>query len=291
MKILVTGASGMVGSFLVAELENRGHVVKEFSIEQGKNVLNKTQVSVEMQNIDVVIHLAGIIEDNNPELWLINVEGTKNVVEEAIKAQVKKVIFLSSTGVYGNNRNEINEESKISPKNNYEKSKIAGEKIVLSHQEELEVCVVRSALILGPNNYWKGLFKLVEKKYPLPCNGKNGFQVIYVKDLVDALITVMNNGLSGETYLAAGEKGKTLNNFYEEIQNAMGMKKKVKHIPTLIALLVGKMRKMKLLTRENVRHLSKDRKYNTEKLEKLGWSAKYSMEKAIVETIEDIKEK
>lgn len=290
-KILVTGSSGFVGEFVVAELKNSGYTAKEFDTEKGQDILDRKEVAEAMKEIDAAIHLAAIVENNNPKIWEVNVEGTKNLIEEAEKAGVKKFVLLSSTGVYGETRGIIDEESKTKPENKYEKSKLEAEKIVLGVKGKMKSCVVRSALILGPNDYWARMFKLIKKKMPLPCNGKNSFQVIHAKDTANALVKVMEKGKSGEIYLAAGGEKITLNEFCETVQETMGIKKGMKHIPGIIALILGKILGIKVLTRENIRHLAKERNYSTEKTRKLGWKPGTPLKKRIQETFEELKKK
>lgn len=289
MKILITGAKGFVGIEVSAELKRKGHKVVEFDAADGHDILDKLQLAQKMKGIDAVVHLAAIVENNNPKLWEVNVSGTTNVVEAAEKAKVKKIVYLSTTGIYGFTRGAVNEKTPIRAENNYEKSKAGGEKIVLeaSGGGRIKACVLRSAMIFGANNYWKGMFHMLEKKYPLPCNGKNKYQIIYVKELARALATVLAKGKNGEIYLASGKEKPTLNEFCEMVQEEMGIEKGVKHIPSWIGILLGRLLGIKLLTAENIRHISKERNYDTRKIEKLGWKQKTSLKKAIKEVAKE----
>jgi len=290
MKILVTGSEGFVGQYLIAQLKNQKHDVSEFDIATGQNILNEAHLDKALNKIDVVFHLAAIIENRNPSLWKVNVDGTKQLIKKAIEKKVKKFIFLSSTGVYGFTKQEVDEKTPTKPENQYEKSKVEAESIVLSHQEEIEVCVLRSAMILGPNQYWSKMFKGLKKGLPLPIKGKNIFQIIFVKELINALILIMKKGESGEIYLVSGKERLTLKSFCVAVKGQLGKKKKILTIPTFCALVLGKLLRIKILTRENVRHLSKERKYNIKKIETLGFEQKHNLEEAIIEIIEDMKQ-
>ncbi len=290
MNVLVTGSNGFVGRELVTQLKNLKYNVFEFDLIDKKDILNKEHLKEALNGIDWVFHIAAIVENNNPKLWEINVTGTKNVIEEAAKAKVKKVIFLSTTGVYGKTKKLVNEKSDVKPENSYEKSKVEAEKIILEHQEEIKVCIARSAMVLGPNEYWKKTFQMLRKNYPLPCSGKNMFQIIYVKDLARALITIAQSGENGEIYLVAEKERNTLKNFCLDAKEILGKKRKIRYVPSFIAIIFGKLLKIKILNKENIRHLSKQRKYDIEKIEKIGFKQKYSQKEAINETIEEIKE-
>ncbi len=290
MKILITGSSGFLGKELVSELKNRKHDVFEYSIDGGKDILNKKQLKENLKNIDTVIHLAAILDNQNPQLWNINVNGTKNIIEECAISKVKKLILLSSTGVYGNTKMTLNETSEVRPENLYEKSKYEAEQIVLNHQEELHVNVIRSAMILGPNTYWKNMFKILEKGFPLPCIGRNHFQIIYVKELINVILHVMDNGEPGEIYLAAGKERWTLREFCKKTKKILGKKEIVWSVPAIILIILGKITRKKIISSDNIRHLCKERKYDLTKLNSIGYVQKIPMEEAIIETIEELKE-
>lgn len=285
MKVLVTGSKGMIGKEVVSELKNNNINTIEFDKKNNGDILDEKKLNEKMKGVDVIIHLAGIIDEKNPDLWKINVEGTKKVLQSAINAKAKKIIFLSSTAVYGNTKSPVDEDTKINPQNNYGKSKAEGEKIILSAKNKINVCVIRSAMVFGLNEYWKKMIKMLEKKYPLPTSGKNTYQIIYSKELARAIITVIKKGKNGEIYLIAGNEKPTLNEFCEMIQEEKGLEKKINHVPTWIGIIIGKIFRIKLLAPENIKHISKERNYNTTKIKKLGWRQKTPLREAIKEVI------
>jgi len=289
MKVLVTGSNGFIGKCVTEELIRKKHSVIEYDFVKKKNLFNKHDLITEMKKSDAVIHLAGILEESNPELWKLNVEGTKHVAEAAEKMKQTKLVFMSSTGVYGMTKGKVDEESPVHPENLYEKSKVAGEKVCMEMRDGMAVCVIRSAMVFGANNYWRRMFSLLKEKYPLPCSGNNHFQIIYVKELARAIVLVLEKGKSGETYLVSGKEKPTLNGFCEMAQGELGLERGMKHMPTFIALLIGKLFGIKALTAENVRHLSKERNYDTRKIERLGWTPKTTLEKAMKEVVKELK--
>jgi len=289
MKVLLTGSNGFIGKCVAEELKRKKHSVIEYDFVKKKNLFNKHELITEMKNSDAVIHLAGILEESNPELWKLNVEGTRHVAEAAEKTKQKKLVFMSSTGVYGMTKGRVDEESELHPENLYEKSKVEGEKICMQMRDGMGVCIIRSAMVFGANNYWRRMFSLLKEKYPLPCSGNNHFQIIYVKELASAIVKVLEKGKSGETYLVAGKEKITLNEFCEMAQKEMGLSVGIKHIPTFIALIMGKIFGIKALTAENIRHLSKERNYDIRKVERLGWTQKTTLEKAMKEVVKELK--
>jgi nucleoside-diphosphate-sugar epimerase len=289
MKILVTGSEGMVGKILVNELKKKNEVI-EFDYKKGNNILDKKHLNNYLRKVDGVIHLAGIIDTANKDLWKINVEGTKNLLEESINARVKKFVFLSSTGVYGITKGLIDETSDTKPETIYDKSKLEAENILLNRQEETHINIIRSAMIFGNNDYWKKMIKMLEKNYPLPCNGKNSFQIIYVKELVNAIIKIFENGEPSEIYLISGKEKLKLKEFCQKIKNMLG-KGKLICFPKIIGLILGKLFRIKLLNKNNLSHLTKERNYNLDKIKSIGFEHKYDIEKAIKQVIKEIYKK
>jgi len=109
--------------------------------------------------------------------------------------------------------------------------------------------------------------------------------------LAKALVLVLQKGEDRETYLVAGEDALTLNEFCETAKEALGKKGKMKHLPSLLAIVMGKVLGMSLLTKENIRHLSKERLYDLKKIKALGYKQKRSMKDSIIDTIETLKRK
>ncbi len=289
MKILITGSEGFVGKELTVLLEKK-HQIIHYDSELEKNILDKGELFESLKEIDVIVHLAAIVENNNPNLWEVNVKGTKNLVEEAIKQKVKRIIYLSSTGVYGCPDKKVSEKSETNPENNYEKSKLEAENILLANQEKIEVIILRSAMIFGANNYWQKMFLMLQKDFPLPLEGKNTFQVTPVKELARAIELLIKKGKSGETYLVACEEKISLNKFCEMSKEKMGMKKtKIKHIPTFVGVILGKLIGSKTLTSENIRHLGKERNYDLRKIKKLGYKQKEKLESSIKNVLTELK--
>lgn len=289
MKIFVTGSEGLVGKELINELENKGHEVIKFDFKKGQNILDKKKLGAYLKKIDVVIHLAGIINENNKKMWEINVEGTKNILEESINKKIKKFIFLSSTGVYGFTKGIVDENSELKPITKYEKSKYEGEQVVLNRQEEIHVNIIRSAMIFGKNDYWKKMITLLEKNFPLPCNGKNIFQIICVKELVNAIIQIIKTGEPSEIYLISGKEKLTLKEFCKKIKKELGKKEFVWSIPETIAILFGNIFKIKILNKNNILHLKKQRNYCLEKIYKIGFKHKYELDNQIKKIVKEIK--
>jgi len=144
-------------------------------------------------------------------------------------------------------------------------------------------------MVFGANDYWKKMFRMLEKDYPLPCDGKNTFQVIFVEDLARAIALVIEKGEDGETYLVSGEEKHSLNSFCETAKTMLGLPNaKMKHIPAWVAIILGKILRIKVMTLENIRHLCKERNYDISKIKKLGYCQKCCIRDAIEKTIDEM---
>lgn len=142
MKILITGSSGFVGTYLVKKLSKKYEIVT-YDLVRGQDVLNSKLLTQKLRGVDLVIHLAAFISVN--ESWKKpmdymrnNVLGTLSVVDCAIKTGVKKMIFFSSAAV------------KAKPLTPYAISKIAAEEIVKLYSDKINTIIVRPENIYGP---------------------------------------------------------------------------------------------------------------------------------------------
>ncbi|QQR92738.1 MAG: NAD-dependent epimerase/dehydratase family protein [Candidatus Iainarchaeum archaeon] len=294
MRILLTGSTGFVGTHLLEALKRKKHTIVAFARGNGGNILDPASVAAGMKNIDIVIHAAAEIDETKSpeELFQTNVQGTKNLLAAAEKNKIQQFIFLSTVGVYGDTRSKLNEDSPVQPITPYEKSKSEAEKAVLEYQEVFPVTIIRPALVLGPNKYWKSIFHIIEKGFPLIGKGENAWQMIYIKDLVEFIAKcVGNEDAYGETFICAEKETHSLREVVDMIAEAQG-KKHIGSIPGFLGmglsylfLVQSKLTgKKNILIPAHVKRLSKHREYAIAKAMRLGWVPRYSTREAIEET-------
>ncbi|MCD6434436.1 MAG: NAD(P)-dependent oxidoreductase [Candidatus Diapherotrites archaeon] len=288
--ILVTGASGFIGRYLIEKLKRIGYTTKNFSIEQG-DIRRKEDCEKAVRGVSRIIHLAAELNEKSNTLFETNVNGTENLLEAAERQRIKQFIFVSSAGIYGDVKGIATEETKPEPLTNYEKSKLMAEQKVLEFQESLAVTIVRPALALGPNSYWREIIKLIKKCFPIIGSGNNFFQIIYAEDFADALAFLIDREEAiGEIFNIAADDAKTLNEFYEICLEKLGIKNcKPKHIPIFAARLLALFSKSRIITQEHITRLVKNRRYSIEKIKAIGWQPKYTTERAIEGTIKELK--
>ena len=165
--ILITGGGGYIGTNLVHSLLDENYKLKVIDtfwfgnyLKKNKNlqILKKDIRNLNKQDIgkaDCIIHLASIANDPAAELdpgltWNVNVLATYNLINLAIKKGVKKFIFASSGSVYGvKKEKKVTEELNLEPLSEYNKSKMIGERILLSYKKDIDLTILRPATVCG----------------------------------------------------------------------------------------------------------------------------------------------
>ena len=232
MKILITGASGFIGSFIVEEALNRGfetwaavrrsssldflHDERIHLIEL--NLSSKEQLVEQLRGkgFDYVVHAAGVTKClNKADFRRINTEGTKNLVEALmeVKMPLKRLVYLSSLSVFGAIKEkmpyeEIREDDTPHPNTEYGRSKLAAEQYLSSLGSKLPYVILRPTGVYGPRE--KDYF-MMAKSIKQHIDFAVGFQrqditFVYVTDVVQAVFLALENGKTGRKYfLSDGE--------------------------------------------------------------------------------------
>ena len=226
MKILVTGASGFVGNFLLPALRGAGHEVRAASrsrVEQrGIDYVSAPELGPDadwsraLNGVDVVIHLAGRAhvpsKNANAETeevyFRINTEGTRAMAEQAAAVGVKHFVFLSSChALAAASEVQITEKTQPNPVTAYGRSKLEAERAI---REALSNTACAWTILRPPLVYGKGnkanfglLLKLVKSGIPLPlASVRNCRSFVYVENLVDVIVACLGNPKAfGKTYL------------------------------------------------------------------------------------------
>lgn len=256
--ILVTGGTGLVGSYLLYELTRKGHKVKallrpgkkpcethklfscfsdanEHLIDQVDwvegDVLDPFSLHQAMIGVDYVYHCAAMISFNPRELkamLAVNVEGTANVVNACIENGIKKLCHVSSIASLGQaEKGEMIDENakwKTSRINSgYAVSKYGGEREVWRGIEEgLNAVIVNPSVIIGAGCHQKAtnkLFHNIENFLPYYISGINGY--VDVHDVVNAMIILMDSTKSGERFVLNSEN-LSLREFFIRVADILG---------------------------------------------------------------------
>jgi len=226
MRILVTGGTGFVGFNLVKRLVEIGHDVTVLHRPQANieylellpvklikgDITYRASLTGIMEGIDVVFHVAGFISwwsGHIRNLQRVNIEGTQNIVAEAVRSEVKKFIYTSSVAAIGYpDKSEIADEDYIfngDKFNYYAVSKREGENIVKGAiSQGLNGVIVNPAVIFGKYDFNQNSWfrQIVSGKVPaVPVGGIN---VVDVADVVEGHILALKRGRIGERYILSG---------------------------------------------------------------------------------------
>lgn len=226
--ILVTGANGLIGSFIVRELLLHGYRVKilhrsgsDLTLIQDilpyivlceGDILDVTSLKNALTEVDSIIHSAGFISfdpADSERLLKVNAEGTANVINEAVKQSVKKFIHISSVAALGKNKksgiNEVDEDVKWEENGagNYAKSKYLAElEVWRGSAEGLNVAIVNPSVVLGPGNWDFGstlLFKYIWEKNRFYTQGKVNY--VDVRDVAEAVVKLLEKDIKNERFI------------------------------------------------------------------------------------------
>jgi nucleoside-diphosphate-sugar epimerase len=232
MKILITGASGFIGSFIVEEALKKGFdtwaaVRKSSSKEYLKderinfielNLSSKAQLIEQLRghDFDYVVHAAGVTKClNKQDFHRINTEGTKNLIDAILELQMplKRFVFVSSLSIFGAIKeqqpyDEIRETDIPQPNTEYGRSKLAAEKYLESLGFRVPYIILRPTGVYGPRE--KDYFMMAKsiKQHSDFAVGykRQDITFVYVSDVVQAIFLALDKGENGRKYfLSDGE--------------------------------------------------------------------------------------
>jgi UDP-N-acetylglucosamine/UDP-N-acetyl-alpha-D-glucosaminouronate 4-epimerase len=258
VKFLVTGGAGFIGSNIVRELLNRGHKVKvldNFSSGKRENLKNVDKdieliegdirsyhiVQEAVKGVEVVLHQAALpsvprsikdpITSNE-----VNVNGTLNILEASVAANVGRVVYASSSSVYGDNPQLPKHEGMLpNPLSPYAVSKLAGEKYcsVFSRIYGLKTISLRYFNVFGPNQDPSSQYSAVIPKFikairdnvrpVIYGDGEQSRDFTYVSNVVEAnILSATSNCDSGISMNCACSGQITLNELVQQINENLG---------------------------------------------------------------------
>ena len=260
--VLVTGATGFIGSRLVTELINKGYNVTSL-VRKGKegnlksNIiygdLIKDKIDFKDLEFDCVFHLASHtpLEKNKKVLEKVNLDGTKKLYEE-IKTRTKSIIYISGLGVYGETGDKVIDESQqYNPNTNFVKIRLEAEKYLKenSKQNKIDFAVVHFGDVYGADGwFYEMLVKRLKKNtFRMPKGGDYFKGFVHVDDAVQSMISVLEHKSFGESFIVADSMPIT----FKEFSNFTADQIDAKHpgsVPIFLAKAVLGGDLIKLLT-------------------------------------------
>ena len=247
--ILVTGASGFLGSELVKQLIANGESVRiivrpssdisdlasiKDKIENMEgDILDVPSLEIAMDGIEKIYHSAAVIGYDDSfydSMYKCNIEGTANVVNVALTKGIKKLLHVSSIAAIGGKPNDLISEDTKWEKNewttHYGITKMLAEREVWrAEQEGLEVVVVNPGIILGSSsNENKATMRVFKRiacgKMPFYSNGTNGF--IDVRDVAKICIQLMNSPIHSERFILINQN-LSFKDYFERIAKRLNV--------------------------------------------------------------------
>lgn len=315
MLVLVTGATGFIGSHLAPVLIDSGHQVRALvrktsdtsRLPDGVEIVKcslteQDQVSYACRDADIVFNLAAKLGGRAAaiqELRQANVLAVRVLLEACRNSRVRQFIQLSTPGVVGM-AGVAPECLPYHPSGVYERTKIEGEKIALAYHRKYQVpvTVIRPDFVYGPGDLRKlKMFRAIKNgRFPIIGKGKSLLHPTYVDDVVRGLLTVMLNPAAyGETFNIAGPRPVTVIELICAISDAIGVKRTEARVPVIAAKLAaycaeaaaGLLKKEPLLTRYQVRFFSRDHASDITKAEQmLGFRPEVGYDKGLKLTVD-----
>ena len=248
MKILITGASGFIGSFIVEEALKRGFETwaavrksssKEYLqderihfIELNLNSKEKLMEQLRGKDFDYVVHAAGVTKClNKQDFRRINTEGTRNLCEAimALQMPLKRFVYLSSLSIFGAIHEElpyqeIRESDTPQPNTEYGRSKLKAEKYLDSIATRIPFIILRPTGVYGPRE--KDYFIMAKS-----IKGHSDFAVgykrqditfVYVEDVVQAVFLALDHGDNGRRYFLSDGQVYQSTTFSDLIREQLG---------------------------------------------------------------------
>lgn len=245
MKVLVTGGSGFIGSHVVDKLKQDGYEVRVFDkqkplrddVEWAKgDLLNEKDVLEACKDIEVIFHLAAVADVNVAlshfeTCFMVNELGTMNFLKGAQAEEVERFILASTTWVYGNSYEKVDENTPIPlPDHIYTKTKIGQEQLVYAWHKHygLPFTILRFDIPYGPrmrSNMAISIFARKAMRHePITIfgDGSQGRCFIYVEDLAEGNVAAINEAGKNEIFNLAGAEFVTMNQIVQTLEKVFG---------------------------------------------------------------------
>lgn len=263
MRVLVTGGTGFTGAALVERLLQDGHSVSVLDNKPGLmadrlsadgaditygSVADRAAVAKASVGAEVVMHVAAAFRETGApdELYKsVNVEGTRIVVEEAIKAGARKLVYCSTQGVHGHIAHPPGDESSpIAPADYYQQSKYEGELVLQEFADaDIEFTTIRPTAIYGPGDpeRFGMIFRRVKKgSFPIFGSGRTYYHPVYIDNLVDAFVLAMEQGKgAGQAYIIADNEYFSIRELVQRVAKAMDAEVSMPTFPIWPLIIAG----------------------------------------------------
>ena len=320
MKVLVTGATGFTGGHLAQHLVAHGNEVRALVRPRSRerfdrsplhasgvipfegDLLERDAVRRAVDGVDVVYHIAATYrEAGQPDsaYRAINVDGTRNVLEAAMAANVTRVVHCSTGGVHGHIANPpATEDAPFNPGDVYQDTKLAAETLAreFGAANSLDVVVTRPIGIYGPGDKrFLTMFRgLARGRFPMIGSGQAFYHLTFIDDLVEGFrLCGTVPAAKGRTYLLAGPRYTTLEQLVQMVARELHVSPPRVHLPVWPFYTAGLLCEMICVPlgieppiyRRRVDFYTKSRAFDTTRARaELGYSPRVDLEEGIKRT-------
>ncbi len=256
MRVFITGGAGFLGVHLCRRFLKNGHQVTVFDIADldakdliGRvkmikaDIRDKKAITDAIKGHEYVVHAAAAlpIQRSKKAIFSVNIDGTRNVLDAALRHKVKRLVFISTTAVYGVPKYlPEKEDSPIDPIGYYGQSKVAAENLCREYNAKgLQTNILRPKSFLGPERL--GVFEIwFEAIYQghrvfILGNGKNKYQLLAVSDVASAVEKALTSKIHGETFNIGAKIFQTWRKDLESVIKHEKSSAKVTGLPVLPA--------------------------------------------------------
>jgi nucleoside-diphosphate-sugar epimerase len=322
MKVLVTGGTGFTGHNLSKRLLQDGHQVRllvrskkrvaldphpALEIQEG-DIRDRTAVDRAVEGVTKVFNIAAMYRSAasvDQDYRDIHVEGTRHLLEAAVRYKVGRFVHCSTVGVHGDVKvPPATEESPYAPADIYQRTKLEGELLArdFAAKKGLALSVVRPTAIYGPGDMrLLKLFKLAVKKItPVIGTGKIYYHMVYIDDLVQGFILASEvEAAVGQVFILGGQENMILDDLLSTIAGITGSPDRKIHIPAMPFQLAGSLCEKICIPlgieppiyRRRVDFFTKSRSFDISKAKRLlGYTPKYGLREGLAKTAQWYKE-
>ncbi|HJP05733.1 MAG: NAD-dependent epimerase/dehydratase family protein [Gammaproteobacteria bacterium] len=307
MKVLVTGGSGFFGHVLIEKLLARGYEVRNFDLVTSDEHGNRVEqlqgdirdydaVKAAVAGMDVVHHnVAQQPISKDPSLMRdVNLGGTKNLLDACAASDIRKVIYTSSTAIFGVPKTvPIRTETEATPAEPYGRTKVACEDLCRKFIDDrsLDITLVRPRTILGHGRLgiFQMLFEWIREGHNIPVlgSGDNRFQFIHADDLAGACILAADR-TGPAVYNVGTDRFGTMRETLEALCRHAGTHSKVRSVPMAPGVFFSKLMSMAGMSPLGAYHNLAYGKTNyfdiSTVVQDLGWNPRYSNEEMLIES-------
>lgn len=319
-KVLVTGATGLVGSHLVERLLARGDKVRalvrltsrtEHLKMQGVELVlgdlnDPDSLKEATRGIEIVYHCAARppLDGTRNQFYRDNVVGTENLLQAGLRAGIERFVHVSTVDVYGYGHHDgADESAPFKADGLYSWSKIEAERAVMRYHQRhhLPVSIIRPCLVYGPRDRHllpTALQLILWKHPPLIGHGKHLLDLVYAGDVAEALILAgVRPEAIGQAYNITDGMRRTLLEVVEQLARIIGRKPKYLQLPYSLtygtALFVSalsywlKFPVPSILRWEIIKAMGHDRHFNISKaVQQLGYRPRIQLEHGLQLTLD-----